>query len=150
MWYRLLADGSPDHVHLAFIVFLMALGGLVVLRWPRLAWLHTARDRVGVRGSRIQPDGSLPSPCRSRSGLARAQRRGDVHRRLHRALHNITRLIYPEGLDRRYYTGIVLGAFVLVLNAGIYAWLPWRRRRLQPRWILSRATSGPITRSRVM
>ncbi len=45
--------------------------------------------------------------------------------------HYITRLIYPEGLDRRHQ--IVLGVFVLVLNAGIYAWLLWRRRRLQPR-----------------
>ena len=38
MWYRLLADAVLI-VHLAFIAF-VALGGLLVLHWPRLAWLH--------------------------------------------------------------------------------------------------------------
>lgn len=45
--------------------------------------------------------------------------------------HYITGLIYPEGLDRTQQ--VVLGVFVLVLNVGIYTWLLWRRRRLQPR-----------------
>lgn len=38
MGYRLLAD-AVALVHLAFVLFI-PLGGLAVLRWPRLAWLH--------------------------------------------------------------------------------------------------------------
>ncbi|HLB85193.1 MAG TPA: DUF2784 domain-containing protein, partial [Steroidobacteraceae bacterium] len=38
MRYRLLADAVLI-VHLAFIAFVV-LGGLLVLRWPRIAWLH--------------------------------------------------------------------------------------------------------------
>lgn len=34
-------------VHLAFIVFVM-LGGLLVLRWPRMAWLHLPAAAWGV------------------------------------------------------------------------------------------------------
>ena len=38
MTYRLLADATVA-LHLAFIVFVV-LGGLLVLRKPRVAWLH--------------------------------------------------------------------------------------------------------------
>ncbi len=38
MAYRWLAD-LVLLLHLAFILF-VTLGGLLVLRWPRLAWLH--------------------------------------------------------------------------------------------------------------
>jgi hypothetical protein len=124
MWYRLLADAVLI-VHLAFIVF-VALGGLLVQRWPRLAWLHLPAIAWGAwiefSGS-ICPLTPLEIGLRARSGEA-TYTGGFIE-------HYITRLIYPEGLDRRHQ--IVLGAFVLVLNAGIYAWLLWRRRRLQPR-----------------
>lgn len=40
MGYRFLAD-AVALVHLAFVLFI-PLGGLAVLRWPRLAWLHLA------------------------------------------------------------------------------------------------------------
>jgi hypothetical protein len=124
MWYRLLADAVLI-VHLAFIVF-VALGGLLVLHWPRLAWVHLPAIAWGAwiefSGS-ICPLTPLEIGLRARSGEA-TYTGGFIE-------HYITRLIYPEGLDRRHQ--IVLGAFVLVLNAGIYAWLLWRRRRLQPR-----------------
>ena len=38
MGYRLLAD-AVALLHLAFVLFI-PLGGLAVVRWPRLAWLH--------------------------------------------------------------------------------------------------------------
>jgi len=38
MGYRFLAD-AVALVHLAFVLFI-PLGGLAVLRWPRLAWVH--------------------------------------------------------------------------------------------------------------
>ena len=124
MWYRLLADAVLI-VHLAFIVF-VALGGLLVLHWPRLAWLHLPAIAWGAWiefSGWICPLTPLEVGLRERSGEA-TYTGGFIE-------HYITRLIYPEGLDRRHQ--IVLGVFVLVLNAGIYAWLLWRRRRLQPR-----------------
>ena len=36
--FRLLADVTVV-LHLAFVAFVV-LGGLLVLRWPRLSWLH--------------------------------------------------------------------------------------------------------------
>ena len=124
MWYRLLADAVLI-VHLAFIVF-VALGGLLVLHWPRLAWLHLPAIAWGAWiefSGWICPLTPLEVGLRARSGEA-TYTGGFIE-------HYITRLIYPEGLDRRHQ--IVLGVFVLVLNSGIYAWLLWRRRRLQPR-----------------
>ena len=38
MWYRIGAD-LVLLLHLAFVLFVMT-GGLLLLKWPRLAWLH--------------------------------------------------------------------------------------------------------------
>ncbi len=38
MIFRLLADATVV-LHLAFVLFVVA-GGLLVLRWPRLVWVH--------------------------------------------------------------------------------------------------------------
>jgi hypothetical protein len=118
MWYRLLAD--------AVLIVLVALGGLLVQHWPRLAWLHLPAIAWGAWiefSGWICPLTPLEVGLRARGGEA-TYTDGFIE-------HYITRLIYPDGLDRRHQ--IVLGALVLVLNAGIYAWLLWRRRRLQPR-----------------
>jgi hypothetical protein len=122
MWYRLLADAVLV-VHLAFIVFVV-LGGLLVLRWPRIAWLHLPAVAWGAWiefAGRICPLTPLESGLRERSGGG-AYRGGFIE-------HYVTALIYPDGLDRRQQ--VVLGAFVLVLNAAIYAWLIARRRSRQ-------------------
>jgi hypothetical protein len=124
MWYRLLADAVLI-VHLAFIAFVV-LGGLLVPHWPRLAWLHLPAVVWGAwieLSGRICPLTPLEVDLRARGGGA-TYRGGFIE-------HYVTGLIYPEGLDRPHQ--IVLGAFVLVLNGGIYAWLLWRRRSVQPR-----------------
>ena len=38
MFYRILADTTAI-AHFAFVLF-VALGGLLVLRWRKLAWIH--------------------------------------------------------------------------------------------------------------
>jgi Protein of Unknown function (DUF2784) len=119
MRYRLLAD-AVLLIHLAFIVFVV-LGGLLVLRWPRVAWLHLPAAAWGAWiefTGRICPLTPLEVGLRERGGEA-TYTGGFIER-------YITALIYPDGLDRRHQ--IVLGAFVLVLNAGIYAWFIARRR----------------------
>ena len=46
MFYRLAADGLVLF-HLSFIVFVM-VGGLLLLRWPRLCWLHLPAVAWGI------------------------------------------------------------------------------------------------------
>lgn len=124
MGYRLLADAVLI-VHLAFIAFVV-LGGLLLLRWPRIVWLHLPAVAWGAWiefSGGICPLTPLEVGLRARGGEA-AYSGGFIE-------HYVTGLIYPAGLDRTQQ--VVLGVFVLVLNAGIYAWLLWRRRRLQPR-----------------
>lgn len=120
MTYRLLAD-AVLLVHLTFIVFVV-LGGLAVLRWPRLAWLHLPAVAWGAWiefSGRICPLTPLETELRTRGGDATYQG-GFIE-------HYVTALIYPEGLDRRQQ--VMLGAFVLLLNAAVYARLLLRRRR---------------------
>jgi hypothetical protein len=57
-------------VHLAFVVF-VALGGLLVARWPRLAWLHVPAAAWGVMvewAGWICPLTPLENAMRARGG----------------------------------------------------------------------------------
>ena len=124
MWYRLLADAVLI-IHLGFIAFVV-LGGLLVLRWPRLAWLHlpTVAWGAGIEFSgSICPLTPLEIGLRARGG-GTGYRGGFIE-------HYITALIYSEGLNRNQQ--VALGVFVLVLNAAVYGWLLWRRRKSQTR-----------------
>jgi len=120
MGYRLLADAVLI-LHLGFIAF-VGLGGLIVLRWPRIAWLHLPAVAWGAwiefSGS-ICPLTPLEIGLRARGGEA-TYSGGFIE-------HYVTALIYPEGLNRSQQ--VALGAFVLALNAAVYGWLLWRRRR---------------------
>jgi len=119
MGYRLLAD-TVLILHLAFIAF-VGLGGLLVLRWPTLAWLHVPAVAWGAWiefTGRICPLTPLENVLRAHAGETTYS--GAF------IDHYVTSLIYPAGLDRRQQ--IVLGAFVLVLNGAIYGRLLWRRR----------------------
>ena len=124
MAYRLLADAVLV-VHLIFIAFVV-LGGLLVLRFPGIAWLHVPAAAWGAwiefTGG-ICPLTPLEVDLRARGGEP-TYGGGFIERYL-------TAAIYPDGLDRRHQ--IVLGAFVLVLNAAVYGWLVWRRRSWRAR-----------------
>ena len=98
--------------HLAFILFVV-FGGLTVMRWPRLLWLHLAAvgwaALVELFGW-ICPLTPLENWLRGPGGYS-----SDF------VAHYILPLIYPTGLTRS--AQIALGTAVLVLNAGIYAWI---------------------------
>ncbi len=120
MGYRLLADAVLI-VHLAFIAFVV-LGGILVLHRSWVAWLHLPAVAWGAWiefTGRICPLTPLEIGLRARGGEA-TYSGGFIER-------YITALIYPDGLDRHHQ--IVLGTFVLVLNAAIYGWAVWRRTR---------------------
>ena len=122
MIYRWMADAVLV-LHLAFVAF-VGLGGLLVLRWRRLAWLHVP---VALWGMAIVYVGfTCPlTPLENRlhrlSGSAGYQG-GFIE-------HYVTAAVYPEGLTRE--AQLLLGTAVLALNAVVYwrALAAWRRER---------------------
>ena len=119
MWFRAAAD-LVLVIHLAFVLFVV-LGGLLVLRWPRLAWVHVP---VAIYGALIQfigftcPLTPLEVWLRRRGGEA-GYNGGFIEQ-------YITATLYPSGLSREAH--IALGVGVLLLNGIVYAL--WLRTRL--------------------
>jgi hypothetical protein len=106
--------------HAAFVAF-VTLGGLLVLRWPKVAWAHVP---AAVWGAGIELTGwicpltPLENTLRERAG--RAAYEGDFVARY------VLPVLYPEGLTRE--AQIVMGAAVIAINAVLYA-LALRRAR---------------------
>lgn len=118
--YALLAD-LIVLVHFAFIAFAVA-GGLLVVRWPRLAWLHLpAAAWAGLISLFGWVCPLTPLENRLRVLAGEAAYAGDFIDR------HVLPLIYPVELTRG--TQVLLGLGVLLLNLGVYGWLWWRRRR---------------------
>jgi hypothetical protein len=118
MPYRLLADLLVVF-HVGFVLFVV-LGGLVVLRWPRAAWVHLPAAAWGAWvefSSTICPLTPLENHLRHLGGQA-GYSGGFI-------AHYITPVLYPAGLNPRVQ--IVLGVFVVLLNLAAY-FLVWRRR----------------------
>lgn len=120
MGYRLAADAVLI-VHLAFIVFVV-LGGLAVLRWPRLALIHLPAVAWGVA---LELNGWLCPLTPLENALRRAA--GEAGYAGGFIEHYLLALIYPAGLTPTIQLWLGLG--VLAVNLPIYAWLLWRRRR---------------------
>ena len=120
MGYRLAADGVLI-VHLAFIMF-VALGGLAVLRWPRLAFAHLPAVAWGVA---LEFNGWLCRLTPLENALRRAA--GEAGYDGGFIEHYLIALIYPAGLTPTIQLWLGLG--VLAINLPVYAWLLWRRHR---------------------
>lgn len=108
-------------LHFAFVVF-VAVGALLVLRWPAVAWAHVPAALWGVAiefGGWICPLTPLENELRRRAG--EEPYGGDFIARY------LMPVLYPEGLTRE--AQIVMGIAALVLNAAIYAVVIRRRRR---------------------
>jgi hypothetical protein len=121
---RLLAD-LVVVVHLAFVL-LVVFGGLLVLRWPRLALVQLPAAVWGVViewAGWICPLTPLENSLRARGGAA-GYSGGFVE-------HYLLGVLYPSGLTRN--TQIVLGLAVLVINATAYGLLLARWRRADDR-----------------
>ena len=122
MGYRAAADAILV-AHLAFVLFVV-FGALLLLRWPRLAWLHIPAvvwaAFIEFSGT-ICPLTPLEVALRQRAGQA-GYGGGFVD-------HYVVSLLYPEGLTQN--TQSVLGAVVVAINAAIYI-VAFRRRRTSP------------------
>jgi hypothetical protein len=119
MSYRLLAD-LVLVVHAAFVVFVV-LGGLAVLRWPRLAWIHlpAASWGAGIEfAGGICPLTPLENHWRRLAG-EQGYPGGFVE-------HYLMAALYPEGLTRDLQ--IALGLAVLAVNAALYVRV-WSRMK---------------------
>ena len=101
--------------HFAFVVF-VGLGGLLVLRWRWVAYLHVP---AAIWGAWIEfagwicPLTPLENSLRTAAGTAPYQG-GFVE-------HYILPVLYPSALTRNLQ--LLLGGLVLALNLGIYGYL---------------------------
>lgn len=99
-------------VHLAFIIFVVA-GGFLVLRWPALMWLHLP---AAIWGVLIEFGGwYCPLTTWENAALRRAGRAGYDNGFVE---HYLFSIIYPQGLTRGIQ--IAIGIAVLVVNVWVY------------------------------
>jgi hypothetical protein len=118
--YRALAD-LVLVVHLAFVVFVV-LGGLLVLRWPWVAYLHIPAAIWGIfieYSGGICPLTPLENSLRQTGGQA-GYSGGFIN-------HYIQPVLYPAGLTRG--TQLVLGSLALLVNLGAYGLVIARMKR---------------------
>jgi hypothetical protein len=118
--YSVAADLAAS-LHLAFVAFVV-LGGFLVLRWPRSAWVHLPAVVWGVSiefMGWICPLTPLENRLRHEAGLA-GYEGGFVE-------HYLIPVLYPGSLTRS--AQIVLGLSVLLINATLYGWMLRRRAR---------------------
>jgi len=117
--YRIAADVIVM-LHFAFVLFAV-LGGLLVLKWRRCAWLHVPSfiwAALVMFTGWICPLTPLEIWLRREGGEA-AYHGSFIE-------HYILPLLYPAELTRELQ--VLLGLLVLGINLAIYAWL-WCKRR---------------------
>ena len=108
-------------LHLLFILFVVA-GALLVLRWPRMAWLHLPAAAWGTfveATGRICPLTTLENVLRRQAGLE-----GYTDSFVE---HYLVPVIYPAGLTRDIQWW--LAAVVVVTNVVCYSYILRRRRK---------------------
>jgi hypothetical protein len=120
--YRLAAD-AVLLLHLAFVVFVV-LGGVLVLRWRKVAWVHLP---AAAWGALVEFSGWIcpltPLEIALRQAAGDAAYAGDF------VEHYIVALLYPESLTRDLQ--VTLGVAVVLLNAAIYGAVLLRQLRCQ-------------------
>ncbi|MCY1346711.1 hypothetical protein D9M69_328040 [compost metagenome] len=123
MLYHLAASATLL-LHLAFILFVM-LGAFLLLRWPRLAWLHLPAAAWGAYiefSHGICPLTPLENQLRRWAG-AEGYAGGFIE-------HYLLPLIYPGNLTDGMQ--LAFGLIVVLFNGALYGWLLLRRRRPAP------------------
>ena len=115
--------------HLAFVLFVIG-GGWLVLKWPRMAWLHVP---AAVWGTMVEFTGWIcpltPLENRLLAQSADAGYEGDF------IAHYLLPVLYPEGLTPTVQ--IALGLSVVIINVTVYGWALAKRRQKKRRWLLT-------------
>ena len=109
-------------LHAAFVAFVV-LGGLLLFRWPRAAWLHLP---AALWGAAVELGGWICPLTPWEQALRQAAGEGGWQGSF--IGHYLLPLIYPDGLSRE--TQLLLGLLVVLVNAVIYT--TWWRRRGRP------------------
>lgn len=120
MIYRMLADATVV-LHLGFVLFVIG-GGILVWRYPRLAWLHVPAALWGAFiefAGWVCPLTPLENRLREQAGQ-QAYATSFVE-------HYLMPVLYPQSLTRDVQW--VLGGMVLVVNVILYALILRRTRR---------------------
>lgn len=122
-------------IHLLFVAFVMA-GGFLLVRWPRLAWLHLPAAAWGAFiefSGGICPLTPLENVLRMRGGGSTYG--GDFVEQY------LLPILYPGNLTLPLQQ--VLGGVVVAVNLVAYAlaYRAWRRRRLRPAQSAGRSSS---------
>ena len=119
MLARIAADAVLA-AHLAFVLFVV-FGGLLVLRWRNLAWVHLPAI---VWGALVELNGWIcpltPLEIALREAAGEAGYSGDFLQ------HYLLALLYPEGLTHAMQLGF--GGLVMLINAAIYVVIVRRPR----------------------
>ena len=120
---RLLAD-AVVLLHAAFVAFVV-LGGFLVMRWPRMAWVHVPAAAYGFlveAAGWVCPLTPLEVWLRHRAGEA-GYAGGFVE-------HHLIPLVYPSPFPRSLawtLAGVVLA--VNALSYGLFLGRRWRARQ---------------------
>lgn len=124
MLYGLLAD-VVMLTHLVFVLFVIG-GGLLVLKWPWMAWLHVP---AAIWGATIEVLGWIcPLTPLENHLLIQSGKSGYEGGFI---AHYLLAIVYPVGLTPEIQ--ILLGLLVILINAAAYVWVLARRRRIQAR-----------------
>jgi Protein of Unknown function (DUF2784) len=111
-------------IHFTFVLFVV-LGGLLVLRWPQVAYAHVPAAFWGVWiefSGRICPLTPLEHRLRAQAG-EEVYSGGFIE-------HYLLPVLYPASLTRSIQLG--LGVVVLVINLVVYVYALRRRRAPLP------------------
>jgi hypothetical protein len=120
MWYLWLADLTLC-LHAGFVLFVIC-GGLLVLRWRWVAWLHLP---AAVWGAVVEFTGWI-CPLTPLENWLREQG-GEAAYRSDFIAQFLLPVLYPEDLTRGIQ--ILLGTVVVILNATVY-WWGWQYRHV--------------------
>lgn len=120
IWYRIAAD-IVLVFHLAFILFVV-LGGLLALRWPKVAWAHLPTVAYGALIEFVGwvcPLTPIEQELRRMAGEG-GYAGGFIE-------HYLVPIIYPAGYT--WELRISLGSAVVAINVAFYGWFLWSRYR---------------------
>ena len=111
MAFRILA-GATVVLHLAFVLFVV-LGGILAVRWPRVAWVHVP---AAAWGAWVEFVGWV-CPLTPIENWLRGHGGGSLYRAGF-IEHYLVPVLYPAALSRELQ--LALGGLVVVFNAAIY------------------------------
>ena len=119
MLYQISADLIVV-LHFSFVLFVL-FGGFLLIKWPRLMWLHLPSVAWGIFvefSGWICPLTPLENWLRAQAGEATYA--GDF------IVRSLSSILYPDALTHEIQ--LILGTALLIVNLAIYRWL-WRTSR---------------------